>query len=70
MYHMIILLLFNHSLEYTVQQIHDQTQIQLTLLSPILNTLIQGKVLICTELIDPTNVDIKSTIRLSTDFTR
>jgi len=67
---MMILLLFNNSLEFTIEKIHDETQIKIDLLLQILNSLIQSKILISTQVIDQTNLDMNSIIKLSNDFTR
>lgn len=67
---MIILLLFNNSLELTIETIYDKTQIKIDLLVQILNSLCQSKILISTKTIDQTDFDMKSQIRLSNDFTK
>jgi len=70
MHQMMILLLFNNSLEFTIEKLQDQTQIKIDLLLQILNSLIQSKILISTQVIDQTNLDMNSIIKLSNDFTR
>ncbi|CAF4504041.1 unnamed protein product [Rotaria socialis] len=67
-YQMVILLLFNDSLEWTVEQIHDQTQITIDLLISILNALVQSKILTCTQFLHPTNFDMNCKVKLSNDF--
>ncbi|CAF2056214.1 unnamed protein product [Rotaria magnacalcarata] len=67
-YQMIILLLFNDSLELTVEKIHDQTQIKIDLLISILNVLVQSKILTCTQFLHPTNFDMNCKVKLSNDF--
>jgi cullin 1 len=70
---MVVLLLFNKSLTWTVERLQDETQIKLELLLQILLGLLKSKLLVCTD----TNEDLKETdiktnysIRLSTDFKR
>jgi len=70
MYQMMILLLFNNSLELTIEKIYDQTQIEFDLLLQILNSLFRSKILISTQSIDQTNLDMNSTIKLSNNFIR
>ena len=74
MYQMTILLLFNDSLEWTVEKIHDKTQIKIELLLQILNTLLQSNILICIQFIDQDskemNLDMSCTLKLSSKFFR
>ncbi len=70
MYQMMILLLFNNSLELTIEKIYDETQIEFDLLLQIFNSLFRSKILISTQSIDQTNLDMNSTIKLSNNFIR
>ncbi|CAF1506264.1 unnamed protein product, partial [Didymodactylos carnosus] len=74
-YQMIILLLFNESPEYTVEQIQDETQIELDLLIKILCLLLKEKIFICTDLsiegqnkIEEENIKINFVIKLNFDY--
>ena len=72
-YQMVVLLLFNKELIWTVKQIQDETQIQSELLLQILVGLLKRKLLVCDEVnIDDQEVNLHSshTIRLATDFNR
>ncbi|CAF2890395.1 unnamed protein product [Rotaria sp. Silwood2] len=68
MYQMIILLLFNNALEWTLEKIQDETQIKIDLLLPLLNTLVESKILTSTQSLDPANLDMNCIIKLSNDF--
>ncbi|CAF3426396.1 unnamed protein product [Rotaria sp. Silwood1] len=68
MYQMVILLLFNNALEWTIEKIQDETQIKIELLLLVLNTLIESKILTCTQFLDRDNLDINCIIKLSNDF--
>ena len=70
MYQMTILLLFNNSSEWTVEHIHDQTQIKMDLLVQILSVLLRSKILICDQGDDQIQLDFNSTIRLANEFLR
>jgi hypothetical protein len=70
MYQMVILLLFNNSSEWTIERIHDETQIEVDLLFKILNVLLESKILTITGFSSQADLDINSTIKLSNDFTR
>ncbi len=50
MYQMVVLLLFNRSIQWTVEQIQSETQINIELLIKILNNLIKSKLLLCAQL--------------------
>ncbi|CAF2488773.1 unnamed protein product [Rotaria sp. Silwood2] len=65
---MIILLLFNNALEWTLEKIQDETQIKIDLLLPLLNTLVESKILTSTQSLDPANLDMNCIIKLSNDF--
>ncbi|CAF0844139.1 unnamed protein product [Adineta steineri] len=75
-YQMVVLLLFNKLLTWTVERLQDETQIKLELLLQILLGLLKSKLLICTDINedeldeDFKDTDIKTTysIRLATDF--
>jgi len=75
---MVVLLLFNKSLTWTVERLQDETQIKLELLLQILLGLLKSKLLVCTDIHeDELDEDLKETdiktnysIRLSTDFKR
>jgi len=53
---MIILLLFNRSLKWTVEQISNETEMKIDLLIQILNNLIKSNLLLCKQL---NNEDLK-----------
>jgi len=75
---MVVLLLFNKALTWTVERLQDETQIKLELLLQILLGLLKSKLLVCTDINeDDLDEDLKETdiktnysIRLSTDFKR
>ncbi|CAF3953992.1 unnamed protein product [Rotaria sordida] len=72
-YQMVILLLFNKTLNWKVKQIQDETQIKSELLRQILSGLLKSKILICKEISEDeylNDSDIKEnySIRLATDF--
>jgi hypothetical protein len=67
MYQMIILLLFNDSIEWPVEKIHDETQIKTELLLQILNTILQSNILTCVQL---TDLNMSSTLKLASEFSR
>jgi len=72
-YQMVVLLLFNKSLSWTVEQIQDETQIKSELLIQILCSLLQSKILLCAEINeDSKEIDIRMnyTIKLANDFKR
>jgi hypothetical protein len=49
MYQMVVLLLFNRSVQWTVEQIQSGTQVNIELLIQILNNLIKSKLLLCAQ---------------------
>jgi hypothetical protein len=75
---MVILLLFNKVLTWTVERLQDETQIKLELLLQVLLGLLKSKLLMCTDINeDELDEDLKETdiktnysIRLATDFKR
>jgi cullin 1 len=75
---MVILLLLNKVLTWTVEQIQDETQIKLELLLQVLLGLLKSKLLICTDINEneldedfkDTDIKINYSIRLATDFKR
>ncbi|CAF0987704.1 unnamed protein product [Adineta steineri] len=71
-YQMVLLLLFNHELNLTVERIQDKTQIELKLLLEILLSLLKNKLLICTDIHEDelvaSNIKMNYSIRLATDF--
>jgi cullin 1 len=70
---MMILLLFNRQLSWTVEQIQDGTQIQWELLLQILWGLLKNKLLICADFNEYSkeiNIKRNSNIQLATDFKR
>jgi len=75
---MVILLLFNKVLTWTVERLQDETQIKLELLLQVLFGLLKSKLLVCTDIHeDELDEDLKETdiktnysIRLATDFKR
>jgi hypothetical protein len=54
----------------TIEKIYDETQIEFDLLLQIFNSLFRSKILISTQSIDQTNLDMNSTIKLSNNFIR
>ncbi len=75
MYQMVILLLFNRSLTWTVEQIANETQMKTDLLIQILNKLIKSNLLLCTQLnndedLKGNDLDMKYIIALATDYKR
>jgi hypothetical protein len=70
---MMILLLFNEQLSWTVEQIQDETQIEWELLKQILWGLLKNKLLICEDLNEDSkeiNIKRNNNIQLATDFER
>jgi hypothetical protein len=70
---MVILLLFNKSLKWTVERMQDETQIESELLIQVLCGLLKNKILVCTDINeDFKEIDIKMnhTIRLANDIMR
>jgi cullin 1 len=71
---MAVLLLYNDSLEWTVEQIQDKTQIKIELLLSVLISLFQSKLLTCNELneenVTEINIKMNSIIKLSSNFKR
>jgi cullin 1 len=77
-YQMVVLLLFNKVLTWTVERIQDETQIKSDLLLQVLLGLLKSKLIVCTDINeddfdeDLKENDIKTnySIRLATDFKR
>jgi len=75
---MVILLLFNKVLTWTVERLQDETQIKLELLLQVLFGLLKSKLLICTDIhedeldedLKETDIKMSYSIRLATDFRR
>jgi hypothetical protein len=67
---MIVLLLFNQNLIWTVEQIHDKTQIQSKLLIQILLGLLKNKLLVSSDIIEDEHIKMNDSIRLATNFKR
>jgi len=74
MYQMIVLILFNKSLKWTIEQIANETQIKIDLLIQILNNLIKSNLLLCTQLnneeLKENDLHMKYIIELTTDYKR
>jgi hypothetical protein len=75
---MVILLLFNKVLTWTVERMQDETQIKSDLLLQVLLGLLKSKLLTCTDIHEDeldedfkeTDIKINYSIRLATDFKR
>jgi hypothetical protein len=75
---MVILLLFNKSLKWTVERMQDETQIKSELLIQVLCGLLKSKLLICTEInedeldedLKETDIKLNYSVRIATDFKR
>ncbi len=75
---MVVLLLFNKVLTWTVERIQDETQIKMELLLQVLLGLLKSRLLVCPDINedefdeDFKDTDIKTifSIRLATDFKR
>lgn len=67
---MMILLLFNDSLELTMEKLHYETQLKMNLLIQALKNLVESKILTCTKPIDTEKLDINCKIKLSNEFRR
>ncbi|CAF1429694.1 unnamed protein product, partial [Rotaria sordida] len=75
-YQMVILLLFNKVLTWTVERLQDETQIKSELLLQVLLGLLKSKLLICTDIHEDeldedfkdTDIKMNYSIRLATDF--
>jgi hypothetical protein len=73
LYQLIVLLLFNETPNWTVEQIQDKTQIKCDLLIPILCNLFKSKILVCTEIskdFQETDIKMNYMIQLANNFTR
>jgi hypothetical protein len=72
MYQVIVLLLFNQSSQWTVEQIFHETQMKTNLLIQILNSLIELKLLLCIQIdhkdLQENDLHIKYTIQLAADY--
>lgn len=70
-YQMIVLLLFNKALAWTVETIQDETQIKIDFLLHILSSLVKSKLLVCKEIKeDEADMKMNYSIQLATDFHR
>jgi len=70
---MIVLLLFNKSLNWTVEQMKDKTQIKSELLIQILFSLLKNKLLICAEInedFEENDIQMKHSVQLANNFER
>ena len=69
---MVILLLFNRSLTWTVEQISQETEIKKEIIIQIMNTLIKSNLLSCLSLngedLTENDLDINYPIELAMDF--
>ena len=74
MYQMTVLLLFNRSLLWTVEQIQDETQIEIELLRKVLRSLLNCQLLTCASLnnkeFEGSNIEMNHTIQLASKFER
>ena len=74
MYQMVVLLLFNRSVQWTVEQIQNETQINIELLIQILNNLIKSKLLLCAQLngedLKENDFYLNCIVQLADDFKR
>ncbi|CAF1505166.1 unnamed protein product [Rotaria sordida] len=75
-YQMVVLLLFNKALNWTVERMQDETQIKSELLLQVLFGLLKSKLLVCTDInedeldedLKDTNIKLNYSIRLATNF--
>jgi hypothetical protein len=67
---MIILLLFNKSLNWTVEQMQGETQMKLELLISVLRELLKSNILVCAEVNEDFDIKIDYSIQLTNHFTR
>jgi hypothetical protein len=63
---MVVLLLFNKVLTWTVERIQDETQIKLELLLQILSGLLKSKLLVCTDINE--DEDYKETFPIEIEY--
>jgi hypothetical protein len=73
MYQMIVLLLFNKSPNWTVQQIEDETEIQKEFLLQTIYSLLTSRLLTCSRINEDfieTDINLNDSIQLSSDFTK
>ncbi len=73
MYQMIVLLLFNEQLNWTVEQIQNNTQIQYDLLIQVLYSLLISKIIFVKEIgenFQENDIKMNHRILLAEDFTR
>ena len=73
MYQLVVLLLFNKSHRWTIEQIEGETKMQRDLLIRTISSLLQSRLLTCSRMKkDVTEIDIdsKDNIEISTDFHR
>lgn len=72
MYQMTVLLLFNQSLDWTVKQIQDETEIEIELLRRVLRSLLNWKLLACSPLKDKefeeSDIEMNHKIQLANEF--
>ena len=70
---MVILLLFNKSLNWTVERMQDETQMKSEYFLQILCGLLKSKLLICTEINEDfkeNDIQMKHSIQLANNFER
>ncbi|CAF4223899.1 unnamed protein product, partial [Rotaria sp. Silwood2] len=75
-YQMVVLLLFNKALNWTVERMQDETQIKSELLLQVLFGLLKSKLLVCTDInedeldedLKDTDIKLNYSIRLATNF--
>ncbi|CAF2855457.1 unnamed protein product [Rotaria sp. Silwood2] len=73
---MVVLLLFNKALNWTVERMQDETQIKSELLLQVLFGLLKSKLLVCTDInedeldedLKDTDIKLNYSIRLATNF--
>ena len=73
---MVVLLLFNKSASWIIQQMHDETQIKEDLFLQVLCVLLKSKVIVCPEIneedleedLKETDIKMNYTIRVAHDF--
>lgn len=71
MYQLVVLLLFNKSSSWTIEQMEDETKMRRDLLIRTISGLLQSRLLICSRMkedLTEVDIDLEDTIEISTDF--
>jgi cullin 1 len=69
-YQMVVLLLFNKEVCWTVERIQDETQIKMELLLQVLSSLLKSELLVCRDIKEDEQIKMNYSIQLANDFKR